>query len=171
MLNPTVFVEGMKLLELHPRFGKVLEKSVKAQYFELLSVLPDAQFQKAISLCFDGNTYFPTPAEIREKVLPSIEEMALEEWSSYLRAIATRTSANLSPAAQDAIAAIGGSSVVGSAEGRQLDYLRIQFLKFYGKHHKHAIASTPSVLPPAKSSLSVVGSQPRALPEVKDAPA
>lgn len=108
MIDRMTFVREMVIL--CERFERALTDPVMGRYYEVLSqVLDTEQFELAARRAFVESAWFPSPGQLMDYALGSIEDSAELEWLNLMRAIQENRRATLTDAGRAALAAIGGS--------------------------------------------------------------
>lgn len=108
MIDRVAFVREMTLL--CERFDRALTEPVMARYYETLSAaLSTEQFVCAARRAFDEAIWFPSPSQLIDYALGSVEDAAELEWLELMRATQQARRAQLTDAGRDALTAIGGS--------------------------------------------------------------
>lgn len=127
MIDRQVFVRELTML--CERFERALTEPVMARYYEILSrALTTEQFEAAAVRAFGESTFFPSPAQLIDYALGSVDDAAELEWLELMRAIQDNRRAQLTDAGRAALAAIGGSWALQSEPS---DRLRRAWLPAY----------------------------------------
>lgn len=138
MIDKTAFVREIALLAA--RFERQLSEPVMARYYELLSrSLTTEQFESAAMRAFAESTWFPSPQQLIDYALGTIEDAAELEWLELMAATRDDRRAALTDAGRSALAAIGGSWAL---QNEPTDRLRQAWMRSYaaiGRAHRAAL--------------------------------
>jgi hypothetical protein len=154
MIDATKFAAWMAALT--DRFNRPLLPGTQQAYYATLSAeLTTEEFERAASLAFRDETFWPSPRVIVEKVHPpvNVKASASEAFEGIRQAImdfggphvASQLAPNLPPPAKRALRAIGGAYAVGMASYTELPHLARRFTEVY----EAAVADAPQEALPA----------------------
>lgn len=126
-IDRTVFTREFTLLL--ERFGKDPHQLMTARYFEYLDArLTTPQFEQAARIIFAEDQFWPAPIRFIHAAKGDPHQLARQEWDELLTAAAQGQLANLSPAGQRALRAVGGWRSIAFAQDGALPTLRRAFL-------------------------------------------
>jgi hypothetical protein len=107
LITPELFTDNIKLI--HARFNQVYDLGVAKSYYSILSEdLNDELFERACRRVLEEDRFFPSPKQIREKVLPSPQQIAEADWKQLVEAAHAATVPALTKASLEAVRSLGG---------------------------------------------------------------
>lgn len=133
MKNWENFVTGMA--GLATIFDQEPSKEKARIYWQLLSDLSDADFERACTLAARRLKFFPKPAELREMVAEDQEAIAMAAWEELLGGIRSvgqyRSVDFLDPAISATVEFMGGWEAVCLWTREELAFRRKEFMDTY----------------------------------------
>lgn len=128
MINPEIFF--IEMSKLSAWFNKEIPEAYLFVMQELMDKeLTTEQFVQACQLSVRNNKFFPTPAEMIESVIGTLEERAIAQWASLDR---------LSAVGQKALDSIGGILDLNQSPMTSIPFYKKDFIAAYVAFAKFA---------------------------------